>query len=269
MIAEQKKYILYIDDTGSRDLHKSPIKKRNDNVDCFGLGGILVKGEDDTEIYHAHRSFCGNWGINYPLHSSSIRGHRGDFGWLSQPEEAGYFMPDLRKFLLSQPFIATAVVIDREGYFSRYREQHVDKLWEMDKTAFSILVERAAKFADLNDRKLEIIFEESGRKEDRALIRYMKALKQDGNPFTGNGTNQYDPMSAKDFRNIILGEPRRKKKALPQLQVADLVLFPIAKGGYQPNYRPYKDLVASGKLIDDHLPNELRASCGIKYSCFE
>jgi hypothetical protein len=52
------------------------------------------------------------------------------------------------------------------------------------------------------------------------------------------------------------------------MQIADLVLFPIAKGGYNPSYRPYVKLRDNGKLIDSLLTTEERASLGIKYSCF-
>ena len=34
------------------------------------------------------------------------------------------------------------------------------------------------------------------------------------------------------------------------IQIADLVLYPMAKGGYDSDYRPYKKLKESGKLID-------------------
>lgn len=269
MVPDNKKYILYLDDTGSRSLHKEPSEARQDNMNCFGLGGILVKGEDDEAIYQAHTSFCQEWKIDYPLHSTKIRGRRGNFGWLSQPEEAGYFMPALREFLLAQPFLATAVIIDRQGYFQRYRDQYAEELWQMDKTVFSILIERVAKFAEIQDRRLEIVFEASGKAEDRALIDYMKALKKDGSPFnTGNAT-KYSPLSAEEYSQIVLGDPRRKNKELPQLQLADLVLFPLAKGQYDSKYRPYQDLKLANKLIDDHLPDERREELGIKYSCFQ
>jgi hypothetical protein len=47
------KYLLYFDDTGSRDRDRSPSPiVRNDRMDCFGLGGILMKEEDiEDEAY--------------------------------------------------------------------------------------------------------------------------------------------------------------------------------------------------------------------------
>ena len=38
--------LLFFDDTGSRNPDHSIKEKRNDKMDCFGLGGILIKEED-------------------------------------------------------------------------------------------------------------------------------------------------------------------------------------------------------------------------------
>ncbi|CAG1012369.1 hypothetical protein RHIZO_04239 [Rhizobiaceae bacterium] len=53
------------------------------------------------------------------------------------------------------------------------------------------------------------------------------------------------------------------------MQIADLFLYPMAKGGYDPTYRPYRALKESGRLIDAHLSPERIPSLGIKYSCFD
>ena len=52
-------------------------------------------------------------------------------------------------------------------------------------------------------------------------------------------------------------------------QVADLLLYPMAKGRYGRTYRPYCDLRARGKLIDCVLSEEEVPTLGIKYSCFD
>jgi hypothetical protein len=73
-----KKYILYFDDTGSRDPEKSPYTTaRKDGMDCFGLGGILIKEEDIEETLQKYKSFCSEWNIDYFLHSTKIRGGAG------------------------------------------------------------------------------------------------------------------------------------------------------------------------------------------------
>jgi hypothetical protein len=262
------KYLLYMDDTGSRDPDHANIPLRHDGMNCFGFGGILVKDEDIQDILNAHDDFCKHWNIDYPLHSSKIRGGQGKFGWLKKPENAGIFFAALQDFLLSLPFVAMAVVTDRAGYAQRYQHQYADKLWPMCQSTFSILVERVAKFADTQNRQLEIYFEESGKKEDRDVVRYMRLLKAHGNPFDEIASQDYKPLSAQDYKRIVLGEPRRKTKQMPLIQLADLVLYPIAKAGYDPLYPPYIKLKQAGKLIDCILPQERLKECGIKYSCF-
>src|SRR3546814_13515067 len=93
----------------------------------------------------------------------------------------------------------------------------------MCKTAFSILVERAAKFADDEGRQLEIYFEGAGPKEDRDIVQYMRSLKAAGSPFSDKTSETYAPLSKDDYQRIILGEPRRRTKTVPMLQIADYI----------------------------------------------
>lgn len=114
-----------------------------------------------------------------------------------------------------------------------------------------------------------VLFEESGKKEDRDIISYLRSLKRDGLPFSSDRSGGYTPLEAEDFRRIILGSPKRRTKKTPMIQVADLVLYPMAKGGYDATYRPYVELAKAGKLIDCHLREEDIPLRGIKYSCFD
>jgi hypothetical protein len=152
---------------------------------------------------------------------------------------------------------------------ARYKEEYKERLWFMCKTAFSILTERAAKFADEDGCKLAIYFEAAGRKEDRDIVYYMRALKTEGAPFSDSRSGGYAPLAPEDYRRIILGEPRQRTKKTPMVQVADLVLYPMAKGGYDPTYRPYQKLREAGKLIDCRFGQEDIPLRGIKYSCFD
>jgi len=269
MTPDNEKFVLCIDDTGTRELNPKKGPPRHDGMDWFGLGGVLVKGEEVNNVLDSHGRFCSEQKIDYPLHSTEIRCGRGEFSWLRNPEKSGYFMPALNEFLVSLPIVATAVIIHRPGYFARYLSQHQHDLWQMDKTAYSILIERAAKFADMHGRKLEVFFEQTGKREDRALKQYGKELKRDGLPFNNDNSSAYQPLSAEDFRRIILGDPEERTKDFALTQLADLVIYPIAKAGYDPEYRPYKELAAAGRLVDSHLPDGTRADCGIKYSCFD
>lgn len=263
-----KELHLYIDDSGSRDPDHVDPEKRRDGMNCFAFGGILINEEDVDALYEAHRVFCGKWGIDYPLHSWAIRGGREDFGWLKKPENAHAFLTELDAFILGLPVLGIAAVIDRPGYVARYKEMHADQLWFMCKTAYCILIERAAKYARSQGRQLRVFFEECGKKEDRDLIGYHKALKKEGSPFNPTNSAAYDSLTSDDFKAIVLGDAKRRTKKVPMMQVADLVLYPMAKAGYDPSYRPYVSMMEAGKIIDAVLAPEDRAKLGIKFSCF-
>lgn len=271
MSGNNKKILLYFDDSGSRNPDKNSVSQegRHDKVDGFALGGILVREEDIGFILGRYRAFVDEWGIDYYLHSTRIRCRQGKFAWLQKKENAERFYPALESFLLSLPVIGIACVVHRPGYVARYKEKYHDRLWYMCKTTFAILVERAAKYADKQDRKLEIVFESSGKYEDRDINSYLKELKKKGNPFNPTTSEGYCPLSSKDFSRIILGEPKRKTKANHLLQIADLFLFPMVKGGYDQKYFPYRRLKESGKLIDCVLSEEDCPYMSIKYSCFD
>ncbi len=237
-------------------------------MNCFGLGSILVKEEDVDLLKERHRVFCEKHGITYPLHSYKIRGGREDFGWLKKPENARVFFPELDAFMLDLPVVGIAAIIDRTGYVARHSDRYADRLWYMCKTAYSILIERAAKYADSQGRVLRVFFEESGKQEDRDLIAYHKALKLKGMPFNAATSAEYTSLSAADFKRIVMGDARRRTKKTAMLQIADLMLYPMAKAGYDPTYKPYVDLMAAGKLIDALLPPNDMPYRGIEYSCF-
>jgi hypothetical protein len=263
-----KELHLYFDDTGSRHPDHSSTEKRLDGMDCFGLGGILINEEDIDPFVVSYKAFRKEWSIDYPFHSHKIRGGREEFGWLKKPENAAAFLPALEDMLLTLPIIGIAAVVHRPGYVERYKDIYKDRIWMMSKTAYSVLIERSAKYARAQGRTLRVFFEGAGPAEDGDIVSYAKALKKDGMPFDQNNSAFYGALKPEEFREIVRGEPRRKTKATPMVQIADLALYPMAKGGYDPSYRPYKKLMEHGKLIDAVLKPEDRPSQGIKYSCF-
>jgi hypothetical protein len=217
---------LYFHDTGSRNPDHVPDRKRAEGMDCFGLGGILINEEDISGLIEAYKAFRAKWSIDYPLHSHEIRGGRGNFGWLKKPENALAFLSELEEFLLALPVVGMAAVVHRRGYVERYKEVYGERTWLMCKTAFSVLVERSAKFARSRERKLRVFYERAGKSEDRDIIAYGRALKREGMPFYADNSAAHGALTAEHFRAIILGEPRGKPKATPMMQIADLLLYP-------------------------------------------
>ena len=152
---------------------------------------------------------------------------------------------------------------------ARYAKQYDGRPWRMDKTAFSILIERSARYARSKGRRLRVFFERSGKREDRDIVAFMKELKAEGMPFDGDNAASYQGLEAGDFRELVLGEPKGRTKKTPMLQIADLYLYPMAKAGYDAGYKPYLALMRAGRLIDSVVPPEDRPLLGIKYSCFD
>jgi hypothetical protein len=149
-------------------------------MDYFALGGILIHEEEIGPLIAAHRAFIAKWDITEPLHSTRIRGRRGVFAWLGrdarQEEE---FLRDIESLILGLPITSIACVIHRPGYVARYAERY-GQPWLLCKTAFAILVERAAKYASRCGARLEIYFEESGEQEDRDIQSYARSLENEG-----------------------------------------------------------------------------------------
>lgn len=262
---------LYLDDSGSRFPDHKPDAARADGMDSFALGGMLIDKADRKLALEQYDAFVTSWGIDYPLHSTKIRGRRDKFRWLGQDAvRAERFYRELGDLLVALPVTGVACVIDRPGYNTRYAEKYGDQRWLMCKTAYAILIERSLKFATAAGANLEVFFEEAGKHEDRAVTAYHKSLKVDGMPFDQGNSAGYSGLKPDDFRAGVLGDPQRvTKKGSPLIQIADLYLYPMVKAGYQNGYPPYDQLFAASRVIDAHLPETERASLGIKYSCFD
>ncbi|MEH2043906.1 DUF3800 domain-containing protein [Nostoc sp.] len=262
---------LYFDDSGSRNPDSEAIPRR-DGIDCFALGGILVEEENIENIIITHREFCNKWNVTEPLHSTKIRSRQKAFAWLGKEEnkeKSQDFLSDLEMLMLDLPFTIIACAIHRPGYNARYKNKYSNDIWMMCKTAFTILAERSVKYAIYKERKLRIFFEESGKDADRAILEYAKELKTQGMYFDPHSSAAYMGLTAEKFKINWLGEPQRKTKKSPMIQLADLVLYPIIKGRYDPSYRTYESLKSKLKLVDCVLEPDKIPQMGIKYSCFD
>lgn len=259
---------LYLDDSGTRNPDRKTQQRQFD--DWFAVGGILINEEDENKARDLHDSFCEKWGITYPLHSCEIRSRQHNFSWLGSLDKNSFeeFMRELTDLIVGIPAQGHACVIDRPGYAKRYQEKYGRQTWMLCKTAFTVICERAAKIARAKGRKLRIFPERSGRREDSLIQDYYNELRTKGMPFSGDTSSKYQPLSAEELKDTLYSlKFKAKSSALAQL--ADLYLYPIARGGYEMGYRPYTILRAHKKLIDDELDDETRNIIGIKYSCFE
>lgn len=260
----------YMDDSGTRHPDRKPGRTAAHGYDWFALGGVLIKQEDEKTARAAHAKFCSRWKFTKPLHSAEIRSKSGAFAWLGNlaNEEHKQFLEELYQLMAGMPVIGHACVIDRPGYNERYTKKYGRKRWLLCKTTFSASVERAAKIARGQGYKLRVFVERSDPKTDRHVKQYYEDLGKDGMPFNPKTSGKYAPLKAAELAETLY-EFRIKNKSSPLMQMADLYLWPMCMGGYNPQNRPYARLIEDRKLIDCTLEPEQVPALGIKYSCWE
>jgi Protein of unknown function (DUF3800) len=259
----------YMDDSGTRKPNRKPLAYSPKVREFFALGGILINEEDEGSARKLYSDFCARWSIGYPLHSVEIRHSSANFGWLRRKtDEYQRFMNDIGRLLTTVNVTGLACVIDRPGYDGRYSAKYGRRQWQLCRTAFCIAVERAAKYARRDLRKLRVMPERSCRDDEKRLAGYFSDMRKTGAPFDAQASTTYQPLSAEEL-HATLYELRFKNKSSPMAQIADLFLWPMAVNGYDENYRPYVMLKEAGRLIECRMESTQHASCGTKYSCFE
>lgn len=154
------------------------------------------------------------------------------------------------------------------AYHARYAARYGSQSWSLCRTAFSIVVERAVKFARARGCKLKVFVERSDRESDGWIRGYYDHLRTNGMPFDPNNMGKYAPLT-KEQLSETLYELRLKAKSSPIMQIADLYLWAMCMGGYDRSTLTYSRLLQNGKLIDRLLAPEEIPVLGIKYSCFE
>lgn len=262
---------LYVDDSGTR--HPDHQSQGFEGHDWFGLGGILVREEDEADVRARYAAFREEWAsrvaVDVPLHSHEIRHGREAFGWLRTDRTAATrFYEGLNTLVEAAPFRCTACVIDRPGHRARYSGVYPpDQRWSLCRTAFSILIERTCKLAIREDRRLRVFVERSDKATDRAIQGYYTTLRTQGLPFDPGRMATYHPLSATEFA-ATLYDLKFKRKSSPPMQLADLCLYPICRAGYDTRGRDY-EVLARDKLVDCVLAEGDVGQLGIKYSCFE
>ncbi len=259
---------LYVDDTGSRYPDYAAAEHRRDGMDAFALGGILVDSERAPEIFDLHRQLVERLGLSYPLHSHSIRTRTEDFEWITKdPKRADLLYAGIRDLIERMAAVVHACVVSRPGYNARYKAVYGPERWRLCRSAYAILVERAAKWAEASGRWLKVYVEQTGKKEDRAIRAYHRELCESGMYFDAIKSAGYSPLAPDRLREILFKSVQFVTKENPWTQVADLVLYLVVKGKYVPTYPPYRHLVEAGKLIDTHVGGD--PARGIKYYCFD
>jgi hypothetical protein len=188
---------LYLDDTGTRHPDHNPGRRAAHGYDWFGPWRRMIKQEDEVLARTAHAEFMQRWGLDPDivfLHSAEIRHQSENFTWLGglSAGEKARFHGDLSDLMIRPPVLGFACVIDRPGYNYRYRERYGRDSWSLCRTAFSVLVERAAKYANAHGHKLKVFVE----KADRVTDGWMKGT-------TSISARMVCPLTRKIWRSTV------------------------------------------------------------------
>lgn len=259
-------FALYLDESGS------PKPDPNDSARFFAMGGVLIERSDEVIIKTLIAEFKIRWNIadEIPLHASEIRSRKKRFAWVGKLSETeqDLFMKDLTTTIISCPMIVHACIVSRYGYLKRYLNIYGENTWEMMKSAFSIAVERAAKYAALKNGTLMVYFESAGKKEDTLLKQYFNELRSQGHPFDSSRASKYSPLSTGELSTLLRGIDS-KKKGNPVMQLADLCLYPVIQGKEQPENKAFLAIKNAKLLVDCYLKPAQQGELGIKYYCFD
>ena len=265
----KKTFVLALDDSGTRHPNKNLGNLPAHGNDWFSIGGVLFAEEDEGLIRDTCSAFCSSWGIDAPLHSSEIRAKSNSFAFLGDlnPADFGRFQSELTDFLTSIPVLGHACIVDRPGYNARYREKYGRERWLLCKSAFSIVVERSAKYIAAKEGRLRVFVERSDKKTDSTIRSYYDDMRGSGMPFSKDNSEKYAPAKSSLLTDTLF-EFRIKHKASPLMQIADLFLWPLSMSAYNPECKPFKALLEKGLVIDCAVPGE-DASLGLKHYCFD
>jgi hypothetical protein len=258
----------YIDDSGSRDPDRSP--KDKSFPDWFALGGVIVHADEKDHVDAAIIDFRASWPQigDRPLRSYDIRNQTNGFNWLkalSEPER-NRFYNELTDLILGLPITLLACVVDRPGYNARYYTEYGLRRWTLCRTAFSIVIERAAKLAIHRGARMRVYLERTDIPTETRFKQYYEELRKKAAPFDALRSAKYGPLDAASMHKTLFEFKVKTKESL-LMQLADLVLWPMCKGGYDQSFRVYRQLAEAGKLMDFHCTAE-NSLQGIKYSCF-
>lgn len=261
-------YTLYIDETGNRHPDKASDKSRVGR-DWFGYGGVLIRGEHNDDARNLVSAFSNKWNLRKPAHMTDMLSERKGFSWLGKisQERRDEFWRDWRSVLINAEVIGIGCIIDRPGYINRgYLEAHEDK-WMLCRSAFDITVDRAAKIARLEERKLHVVFEQDAG-INSTITDYFKNLKQNGLAFDAENSGKYAPLSQTEFCET-LGRIEHKPKSHTLLQIADSYIYSMARNGYDKKFPIYRALRDHRKLANFSVPQEHIKTMGVKYYCFD
>lgn len=207
-------YYLFLDESGDHGLANI-----NPHFPVFLLCGLLFESSNyefcDKKMNEIKGKYWGNKDVIF--HSSDIRKWQKEFQILFNEKIRAEFYEDLNSLVANNDYVIIADGIQKEAYIKRY-----GKLSNVYELCLSFIIERAVFYLDdiPGNKKLVIVIEERGKKEDQQLREHFNRL-------LAVGTGFVSPERLKALELTI--EFRSKKRNINGLQLSDLVAYPIAR----------------------------------------
>ena len=199
-----------------------------------------------------------------------MRSEKKKFAWIGRLRAltGTAYGPATGPFSAAIPVAGTACVIDRPGYVARgYGTREGNSKWLLCRSAFDIVVERAAKLAKQQGRRLKVFYEMADPATNASIEGYFYNVKSNGMGFDAANSAKYLPLTAAEFQYVLL-DIEGKGKPNRILQIADTYVYAIARGSYDRKFGIYRRLAESGRLVTDQVASERAFDSGGKNLLF-
>lgn len=215
-------YYLFLDESGDHGLSNI-----DDSFPIFVLSGILINEPDyetlKQNIDEIKKHFWGDKKVIF--HSRDIRKCEKEFVVLFDEAIKKEFYEEINNLISTSNYEIISSAIDKNKYIQRYGRLS-DDVYEI---ALSFIVERAVFSLDAKrdqNKKLNIIIERRGKKEDKKLTEHFQTL-------CARGTGYVEPFRLTNYGlNISF---KGKSDDIAGLQLADLIAYPIARHVLDPD----------------------------------
>lgn len=215
-------YYLFIDETGDHGL-----TTLNPDFPLFLLCGTLFPNSAyeqlSNEFNLIKQKLWGNKSVVF--HSRDIRKCEKEFVVLFDLDKKQWFYQSINNVVENCDYVVFASAIKKDKYIKRFGKLSND-VYEL---ALSFIIERAIFFLDEKNediKKLFIVIEKRGKKEDKKLSEHFQRLMARGTGYVG----------AERLKNYSLTiHFKDKKENVNGLQFADLAAYPIARFVIEPS----------------------------------
>ncbi len=209
-----KNYFLFLDESGHHGL-----KTIRQEFPILLLSGILIEENYYTNtVIPVVNKFKEKYftNKNVILHSRDIRKWQKDFQVLGDIKLRHNFYNDLDKILQDLNFKVIASAILKDELIKQYGPR-ANNPYDLSLT---FILERAVFYTDqINCKKINVIAEARGKKEDNSLHHQYQVVINHGTKF----------VSTKRFKNRFNDiDFKKKKDNTIGLQISDLVAYPLA-----------------------------------------